>query len=89
LKSDNNLRTAWRKILADNSAAVVFELLKLIDGNAAPDDEIGPWSGVRLVDLEEDSLEEKELLQDSFFETYKEWKNIRPEKGWELDLVEE
>jgi len=87
-KSDNNLRTALRKILADNSAAVVFELLKLIDGNAAPDDELGAWTGVRLADLEEDSLEEKELLYDNFFETYKEWKNVRPEKGWALDTVD-
>ena len=87
-KSDNNLRTALRKILADNSASVVFELLKLIDGNAAPDDELGPWTGVKLVDLEEDSLEEKELLYDNFFETYRKWKIVRPEKGWALDTVD-
>ena len=87
-QGDNNLTSAMRKILAHNSAAVVFELLNLFDGNAAPDDELGAWTGVILGDLEEDTLEEKEMLHDRFFESYRDWKKIRPEKTWALDLVQ-
>ena len=81
LHGNNILRSAIRKILAHNSAAVVFEFLNLIDGNAAPDDELGAWTGITLSDLEEDTLEEREMLRDSFYETYRDWKKIDPKKN--------
>jgi len=89
LEGNNNLTSALRKILADNSAAVVFELLNLFDGTAAPDDELGGWTGVILSDLEDDTLEEKEMLHDRFFESYNDWKKIRPEKEWKLELIKD
>jgi|SRR4030095_14927477 len=88
-QGDNNLVTALRKILADNSAKVVFDFLQLLDGVARPDEELGNWSGVILTDMEEDTLEENEMLHDRFFESYRDWKKLRPEKGWALDVIEE
>jgi hypothetical protein len=50
---------------------------------------LGYWSGVILTDMEEDTLEENEMLHDRFFESYRDWKKLRPEKGWALDVIEE
>ncbi len=88
LRNDNHLRAAFRKILAHHSAKVMLTLLELIDGTADPDDELGEWSGVAIVDLNEDVEENEELLHDRFLTSFREWKEIRPYKGWELDTVD-
>lgn len=77
LKNDETLRDALRKILASNSASVLFELFNIIDGTSDPDPELGEWSEVLLVDQPEDFDEHVEFLHDNFFETYWNWIELR------------
>ena len=92
-KLDNNehLKNALRKVIADNSAGVVFSMLNMIDGTTDPKYMFADWTGVKLVDQEhnEDAKEFQDMLHDSFFETYWEWKKIRGDKNWKLDTYEE
>lgn len=87
LKGDPVLKSALRKILASNSAGVLFELFNVIDGTADPDEDLGKWSGVALVDMTED-FEETYFLHEEFYDKYWDWRKIRPDKGWRLDSWE-
>ena len=90
---DNNvhLKNALRKVLVDNTAGVIFNLLNLLDGTCIPSLDDGSWTGVRLADEGSDTHGEPFIgeLHDSFFEAYWEWKKIRGDKGWKLDNYEE
>ncbi len=92
-KLDNNehLKNALRKILADNTAGVVFNLLNLLDGTGSPKLHYKDWTGVKLVDEEPNSEREpfNDTLHDLFFETYWDWKKARGQKGWKLDTYHE
>jgi hypothetical protein len=92
-KLDNNehLKNALRKVIADNSAGVIFNMLNLFDGTASPKLHYDNWSGVKLIDEEPqaDSEQFNDMLHDSFFETYWEWKKLRGDKKWKLDTYDE
>lgn len=88
-KLDNNehLKNALRKVIADNSAGIIFNLLNLLDGTGSPKLHYDSWTGVKLVD-EKTSLHTEcfnATLHDAFFEIYWEWKKQRGDKGWKLD----
>ena len=85
LKSDPNLKSALRKILADNSAGVLFELLNVIDGTADPDEKLGKWTEISFVDKTEDLAENADMLHDALYSKYWDWRKIRPNKDWKLD----
>lgn len=91
LENNEHLRNALRKIIADNSANVVFNLLNLLDGTSSPKLHYDEWSGVKLIDENPDSSTEpfNDTLHDAFFETYWKWKKSRGEKGWQLDTSHE
>ncbi len=91
LGNNENLKNALRKILANNSAGVVFDLLNLIDGTSSPGVNDEKWSGVKLVDEESEETEDKfnDMLHDEFYGSYWDWKKIRGEKGWKLDAYDE
>lgn len=89
LKNDPNLESALRKILADNSAGVLFELLNLIDGTSDPDESIGKWTEISFVDKTDEIAENAEMLHDVLYSKYWDWKKIRPNKNWKLDNYEE
>jgi hypothetical protein len=92
-KLDNNehLKNALRKVIADNSATLIFSMLNIIDGTTDPKHMFTEWTGVKLVDQQETKDTEKfqDMLHDSFFETYWEWEKIRGNKNWKLDTYEE
>ena len=88
LKNDKELKSALRKILADNSAGVIFDLLNFLDGTANPDDNLGEWTEVALVDKTDEIESNNEMLHDNFLSTYWDWKEIRPNMGWTLDTQE-
>lgn len=70
----DNLKSALKKIIADNSAAVVFNLLNNIDGTTDPQNSSENWSGVKLIDRDVDSDEDSEtFLHDEFYSTYWDW----------------
>jgi hypothetical protein len=85
IKGNEGLRSTLRKILANNSAFVLFDLFNIIDGTGDPDAAIGEWSEVVIIDRPEDYIEDHEMLHDEFFSTYEDWKAIRPETDWSLD----
>ncbi len=92
-KLDNNehLKNALRKVIADNSAAVIFSMLNLFDGTGFPKNENGEWTGLKIVDEEQNKNAEPvdDWLHDKFYETYWDWKNIRGNKNWKLDFDED
>jgi len=87
LKGNEELKSALRKVLASNSADVIFSLLNIIDGTADPDIESATWSEVMLVDFSEEN-EMTEMLHDEFFSTYWDWKE-KKKMNWNLDLINE
>ena len=88
LTNNKVLKSALRKVFADNSAGIVFELMNLIDQTTDPDEDIGEWSGLSLVDFNEEIEENDEMLHDNFFETYSDWKEKRQNKDWQLDSTD-
>jgi len=92
-KLDNNehLKNALRKVIADNSAGIIFNMLNLLDGAGSPKLHYDNWTGVKLIDEEPNTDSEtfNDTLHDSFFETYWEWKKLRGDKGWKLDTYDE
>ncbi|MET4074567.1 hypothetical protein [Hymenobacter sp. UYCo722] len=87
LQNNAVMASAVRKVLADCAAGVLFDLLNLIDGTTEPMQ--GEWNEVILVDKPKDDETLREFLHDEFFETYWDWRNIRPDKTWHLDLLPE
>ena len=92
-KLDNNehLKNALRKVIADNSAGIVFNMLNIIDGTTDPKLMYDEWTGIKLIDqdLNEDADEFQEMLHDSFYESYWKWRELRGDKNWKLDTYEE
>ena len=91
LDNNEHLKNALRKVIADNSAGIIFNMLNLFDGTGSPKQMYNEWTGVKLMDEEpnENEAEFRDTLHDSFFETYWEWKKIRGDKNWKLDTYEE
>ena len=79
INSSDNLRSALKKILADNAAGVVFNLLNNIDGTSDPRNATDTWVGVKLVDLEPNAESEsmEDFLHDEFYSTYWDWQNLK------------
>ncbi len=92
-KLDNNehLKNALRKVIADNSAGIIFNMLNLFDGTGFPKNDNDDWTGLKVIDEEpnENSEPVDDWLHDKFFETYWDWKKIRGDKKWKLDTHEE
>ena len=92
-KLDNNehLKNALRKVIADNSAGIVFNMLNIIDGTTDPKLMYDEWTGIKLIDqdLNEDAYEFQDMLHDSFYESYWKWRELRGDKNWKLDTYEE
>ena len=91
LSNNENLKNALRKIIADSTSGVIFNLLNLFDGTGSPKHYYDEWTGIKLMDEEPQENEEefKDMLHDSFFETYWEWRKIRGDKKWKLDIYNE
>ena len=82
-----DLESALRKVIADASSAPLFRLFALLDGVGDPEEYDDLWSGLVLRKPGEDE-EQSEMLHDQFFESYWEWRNRRPDPGWNLDTYE-
>ncbi|MFN6943314.1 MAG: hypothetical protein ACK4ND_00090 [Cytophagaceae bacterium] len=91
LNNNEHLRNALRKVIADSSAGVVFNMLNLFDGTGFPKNDNGDWSGLKVIDEEpcENPEPVDDWLHDKFYETYWKWKEIRGNKDWNLDKHEE
>ena len=89
LGNNEYLKSGLRKIIADNSANVIFYILNLFDGTGCPDNE--DWTGIKVIDEEpnENSEPIDDMLHDKFYETYWDWREIRGNKNWKLDIYED
>ena len=83
------LHSAMRKLLAGCAANVLFDLFNLIDGTTDPTHMAWSGQGVILVDKSENDDEHREHLHDEFFDAYWNWRDIRPDKTWRLDMLPE
>ena len=85
MKLDNNeyLKNALRKVIADNSASVIFGMLNLFDGTGFPKNDNGNWTGLKVVDEEPNEKSEPvdDFLHDKFYATYWDWRKIRGNKN--------
>ncbi len=80
-----HIESVMRKLLAAAADQSVHDMLCIIDGVRDPNSR--GWSGVSLLDKEsEDSG--GAFLHDAFFDCYWDWRTMRPDKGWKLDLLD-
>lgn len=89
LESNPILKSALRKLMADNIAGVLFDFFNCIDGTGDPEEELGKWTELSLVDKTDKIQPPTEMLHDKFYETYWNWRKIRPNKEWKLDNYEQ
>ncbi|HEX8656978.1 MAG TPA: hypothetical protein VF690_05565 [Hymenobacter sp.] len=89
LQGNIALHPAMRKLLAGCAANVLFDLFNLIDGTTDPGYMAWSGEGVILVDKPENDDKHREHLHDEFFDAYWNWRDIRPDKTWQLDLLPE
>lgn len=87
LQGDEDLKSALRKILASNTADVFFHIFNIIDGTSDP--ERGDWTGVAIVDISEEDEGDIDFLHDDFYGTYWDWRKVRKNKNWKLDLLDD
>jgi hypothetical protein len=87
LVGNEHLKSALRKILAGNSADVLFDFFNNIDGTTDPDDE--NWTGVILVDTPENNDENRDFLHDELYASYWDWRKKRTNLTWRLDLLDD
>lgn len=86
LKGKEDLRSAVRKLLASTASDVFFSFFNIIDGTADPDPRTGEWSEVMIVDKPDVADAHVEFLHDDFFATYWDWKELRNNESWSLDI---
>lgn len=91
LSNNEQLKNALRKVIADTTAGVIFNMLNILDGTTEPKNSDGDWTGVKLVDEDDNESNEpfQDMLHDKFLETYWDWKKIRGNKSWKLDTHDE
>ncbi len=77
LKNDIHLKSGLTKLIADNSAAVLFDLFNILDGTVEPYSDDEEWSGLKLVNVEPEvnEIEFTAMLHDDFFSTYWDYKD--------------
>jgi hypothetical protein len=89
LKNKPELKSAIRKLVADNIAGVFFDFFNFIDGTSDPNPELGEWTELAFVDKENSVEPPIEMLHDKLYGSYWEWRKIRKGKDWKLDIYEE
>ncbi|GGH27571.1 hypothetical protein FAZ19_19085 [Sphingobacterium alkalisoli] len=82
LGNNEHLKNGLRKVIADNSAGIIFNMFNLFDGTGFPKNSDDDWTGLKLIDEEpnENSESVDDWLHDKFYETYWDWKKIRGDK---------
>lgn len=88
LKNDHGLKSALRKVFADNSAGVIFELMNYVHGTAETEENLGDWTEIAFVDRTEEIEPPNDVLHDNFYSSYWDWKEIRPDSDWTIDMNE-
>jgi hypothetical protein len=77
IQNDNTLKSGLRKIIANNSSGVIFELLNFIDGTTDPSPDLGGWTEIAFVDKTDEVEPSNDMLHDEFYSTYWDWLDNR------------
>lgn len=75
--------SAMRKVLADAAASAMFRVFCVIDGVGDPVAFDGAWAAYGIAEAEEDVP----FLHDGMLDAYWDWRDIRPDPGWRLDML--
>ena len=86
LKPGAELHSGLRKLIAGATAAVVFELFNFIDGTGDPWGETA-WGSFHIDKMTKEEARRQIFLHDTFYETYWDWRKVRPDPGWRLDVL--
>ena len=78
-----HLKSDLRKVVADAASYPVYDLLCVIDGVADPASD--DWPGIALVQRE-DGDGDFDFLHTEFYESYWNWLDDRPDRGWKLHV---
>ena len=81
LDNNENLKNALRKVIADNSAGIIFNMLNLFDGTGSPKQMHNEWTGVKLID--EEPNENEPEFKDEHYGKLGSAKRDKLEKGFE------
>jgi hypothetical protein len=84
LTFDPMTESGVRKVIANAAMRPIFHLFALFDGVADPEG-VDDWLGVVLRSARE-SDDNDSMLHDEFFDSYWEWRDVRPDPGWRLDM---
>lgn len=77
--------SAYRKIVADAIASAFFRFFAVVDAVGEPVSFSGPWLPLTFEVAGDDS--DESMLHDEFFDTYWDWRELRPDPGWRLDKL--
>ena len=88
LELDSRAVAGLRKLTADAISSCLFTLFNLLDGTGEPEGFDEYWPAFSLVE-ESDDDEVVEMLHDTFFDTYWNWRRVRPDPGWKLDTLDD
>ena len=86
LKGNEDLKSALRKLFASTTSDVLFDFFNLVDGTSDPDPGGAEWREIMIVDKPEDFEDDVEFFHDDFYGSYWDWKEIRVNKNWSLDI---
>jgi hypothetical protein len=81
------LESAFRKAIASAVSEPLYYLMCILDGIGEPAELGERWFGARIdpIPPEPDGMPEAEPLRYDYYESYWEWRRIRPDPGWRLD----
>lgn len=88
LEPPPTLQAGLRKLIAGATAAVVFDLFNFIDGTGDPPGK-EHWGTFHIDRMTEDEARRQVFLHDTFYETYWDWRKVRPNPGWRLDVLDD
>jgi hypothetical protein len=80
------LKTALRKVIADAASYPLFHLFSILDSVADPEYYDEQWLGASLELKTGETHQEEGLLHDAYYEAYWQWRGVRPDPGWKLDV---
>ena len=76
IRNNNQLKSALKKLIADNSASVIFSFLNHIDGTTDPKIGFDDWTGLNLQNLKFNEEGFEEMTHSKFFEIYETWRDM-------------
>jgi hypothetical protein len=87
LPRNDALKRALRKVVAHAASQPLYALFCIVDGIADPDGWEGTWFGCRFEPILRPG-KDREPFHQRFYDSYWDWRKIRPGKRTRLDTYE-